>query len=75
MEGELAATIRANLPMIRHIQLADNPGRGEPGTGEINYRYLLRMLDDIGYAGWVGCEYKPRAGTVAGLGWRAEHGV
>ncbi|QGZ40929.1 hydroxypyruvate isomerase [Pseudoduganella flava] len=72
MEGELAATIRAYLPLIRHIQLADNPGRGEPGTGEINYRYLLPLLDDIGYTGWVGCEYKPRAGTVAGLGWIAE---
>jgi len=75
MEGELAATIRANLPLIRHIQLADNPGRGEPGTGEINYRYLLGMLDESGYAGWVGCEYKPRAGSVPGLGWMAEHGL
>jgi len=75
MEGELAATIKANLPLIRHIQLADNPGRCEPGTGEINYRYLLGMLDEIGYAGWVGCEYKPKAGSVQGLGWMAEHGL
>jgi hydroxypyruvate isomerase len=75
MEGELAATIRANLPRIRHIQLADNPGRGEPGTGEINYRYLLGMLDEIGYTGWVGCEYKPRASTGQGLGWLAQHGL
>lgn len=75
MEGELAATIKANLPMIGHIQLADNPGRFEPGTGEINYRYLLGMLDEIGYTGWVGCEYKPKAGTVAGLAWMAEHGL
>jgi len=75
MEGELANTIKANLPMIGHVQLADNPGRNEPGTGEINYRYLFRLLDDIGYAGWIGCEYKPRAGTVAGLGWREAHGV
>jgi len=75
MEGELAATIEANLPMIRHIQLADNPGRGEPGTGEINYRYLLERLDAIGYAGWVGCEYKPRTTTAEGLGWLAEHGI
>ncbi|MDB5774749.1 MAG: hyi [Herbaspirillum sp.] len=73
MEGELAATIKANLPMIKHIQVADNPGRFEPGTGEINYRYLLAMLDEIGYDGWVGCEYKPKAGTVEGLGWRAAH--
>ncbi len=75
MEGELAATIKANLAMIGHIQLADNPGRFEPGTGEINYRYLLGMLDEIGYAGWVGCEYKPKAGTAAGLKWIAEHGL
>ena len=75
MEGELAATIKANQPLIRHIQLADNPGRFEPGTGEINYRYLLGMLDEIGYAGWVGCEYKPRAGSAQGLGWMAEHGL
>jgi hydroxypyruvate isomerase len=75
MEGELAATITANLPMIRHIQLADNPGRNEPGTGEINYRYLLERLDTIGYTGWVGCEYKPRTTTLAGLGWLAQHGI
>jgi hydroxypyruvate isomerase len=75
MEGELAATIKANLPMIKHVQLADNPGRFEPGTGEINYHYLLPMLDEIGYEGWVGCEYKPKAGTVEGLGWRAAHQV
>jgi hydroxypyruvate isomerase len=75
MEGELAATIKANLPMIGHIQLADNPGRFEPGTGEINYRYLFGMLDEIGYDGWIGCEYKPKAGTAAGLKWIAEHGL
>lgn len=75
MEGEIANTIKANRDIIRHIQLADNPGRFEPGTGEINYRYLLKMLDEIGYDGWVGCEYKPKAGTVEGLGWRAAHGV
>src|SRR5450830_1202256 len=75
MEGELAATIKANLPMIKHIQLADNPGRFEPGTGEINYRYLFKMLDEIGYDGWIGCEYKPKAGTVEGLGWRADHQI
>jgi hydroxypyruvate isomerase len=75
MEGELAGTIRNNLDKIGHVQLADNPGRFEPGTGEINYRYLFGMLDEIGYDGWIGCEYKPRAGTVDGLGWRAAHGL
>ena len=73
MEGELAATIKGNLAMIKHIQLADNPGRFEPGTGEINYGYLLAFIDQIGYEGWIGCEYKPKAGTVEGLGWRAAH--
>jgi hydroxypyruvate isomerase len=73
MEGELAATIEANLPLIRHIQLADNPGRNEPGTGEINYRYLLDRIDRIGYAGWIGCEYKPRTTTAAGLDWLAQY--
>ncbi len=75
MEGELANTIKANLSLIRHVQLADNPGRFEPGTGEINYRFLFRHLDEIGYQGWIGCEYKPKAGTVEGLGWRTEHGL
>ena len=53
------ARIEANLPRIAHIQLADNPGRHEPGTGEINYPFLFGHLDEIGYAGWIGCEYKP----------------
>lgn len=75
MEGEITATIKKHQAKIKHIQLADNPGRFEPGTGEINYRYLFRMLDEIGYDGWIGCEYKPKAGTAEGLGWRAEHGV
>jgi hydroxypyruvate isomerase len=75
MEGELAGTIRNYLAMIKHVQLADNPGRFEPGTGEINYRYLFGMLDEIGYEGWIGCEYKPRAGTLEGLRWRDAHGV
>ncbi|MDM0115847.1 hydroxypyruvate isomerase [Variovorax sp. J22R133] len=70
MEGELAATLQKNLSRIGHIQLADNPGRGEPGTGEINYPWLFRHIDAIGYTGWIGCEYKPRGTTVEGLGWR-----
>jgi hydroxypyruvate isomerase len=75
MEGEIAATLKARLPQIRHVQLADNPGRNEPGTGELNYAFLFQWLDEIGYTGWVGCEYKPRAGTEAGLGWRDRFGV
>ncbi|AMO23210.1 hydroxypyruvate isomerase [Ramlibacter solisilvae] len=69
MEGELAATIERHLPRIAHIQLADNPGRHEPGSGEINYDFLFRHIDRLGYDGWIGCEYKPAAGTEAGLGW------
>jgi hydroxypyruvate isomerase len=70
MEGELAATLQKHLARIGHIQLADNPGRNEPGSGEINYAFLFAHLDRIGYAGWVGCEYKPATTTEAGLGWR-----
>ncbi|MBI1905541.1 MAG: hydroxypyruvate isomerase [Rhodocyclales bacterium] len=69
MEGELANTIARHLPRIAHMQLADNPGRHEPGTGEINYPFLFAHIDRLGYDGWIGCEYKPAADTVAGLGW------
>jgi hydroxypyruvate isomerase len=69
MEGDLAPTIQRSLGKIAHIQLADNPGRNEPGTGEINYPFLFGFIDRLGYNGWIGCEYKPRAGTVEGLGW------
>jgi hydroxypyruvate isomerase len=70
MEGELATTVERHLARIAHIQIADNPGRNEPGTGEINFAFLFRHLDRIGYGGWVGCEYKPATTTEAGLGWR-----
>jgi hydroxypyruvate isomerase len=69
MEGDLARTIEANLALIPHMQLADNPGRHEPGTGEINYPFLFEHIDRIGYRGWIGCEYKPKAATDDGLGW------
>ena len=68
-EGELAATMSKYLPRIGHIQVADNPGRNEPGTGEINYPFLFQHLDRIGYRGFLGCEYKPAGTTEAGLGW------
>jgi hydroxypyruvate isomerase len=71
MEGDLATTLERNVSRIGHVQIADNPGRHEPGTGEIAYDFLLPHLDRIGYRGWVGCEYRPAAGTVAGLGWLA----
>jgi len=71
MEGDLARTLETYLPSIGHIQIADNPGRHEPGTGEINYGYLLRLLDELGYAGYVGCEYRPSGTTEESFGWMA----
>ena len=68
-EGELAATMQKHLAKIGHMQLADNPGRNEPGSGEINYPFLFAHIDRIGYKGHVGCEYKPAGNTEAGLGW------
>ena len=69
MEGDLAPTIEKHLSHIAHMQLADTPGRHEPGTGEINYEFLFRHIDKVGYQGWIGCEYRPAAATEAGLGW------
>ena len=69
MEGDLAPTMERLLPKIAHMQLADTPGRHEPGTGEINYGFLFAHLDRIGYTGWIGCEYMPASGTLEGLGW------
>jgi hydroxypyruvate isomerase len=69
MQGDIARTIEAELGQIGHTQLADNPGRHEPGTGEINFPFLFARLDALGYPGWVGCEYKPRITTEAGLHW------
>ena len=71
MEGELIATMQKQLARIGHIQLADNPGRNEPGTGEIAYDRVFAALDRMGYAGWIGCEYKPATSTEAGLAWLA----
>jgi len=69
MEGNLAETLERLLPRIGHIQLADVPGRHEPGSGEINFDFLLRHIDRIGYSGWIGCEYNPLGDTLEGLKW------
>ncbi len=69
MEGDLTETVRIHLGAIGHIQVADNPGRHEPGTGEINFTNLFRFIDEAGYPGFIGCEYKPQALTEDGLGW------
>jgi hydroxypyruvate isomerase len=73
-EGEIAATLQKHLARIGHVQIADNPGRHEPGTGELNWDFLFAHLDRIGYRGQVGAEYIPAAGTEAGLGWLKRHG-
>ena len=69
MEGNLTKTIRDNLSHIAHIQVADTPGRHEPGTGEINYFNLFHFIDETGYDGWIGCEYNPTETTEASLEW------
>ena len=68
-EGNLTDTIVKNLEFIRHVQIADSPGRHEPGTGEINYRFVLDALADAGFNGWVGLEYVPLTDTTASLIW------
>jgi len=69
VEGDLAMKLRKYIAGVGHIQIAGVPERHEPDLGEINYPYLFGLMDELGYAGWVGCEYRPRAGTSAGLGW------
>lgn len=75
MEGDLVDTFRTCLADIGHIQIANPPDRFEPDSGEINYAYLFDVIDGSDYDGWLGCEYKPRAGTVAGLGWAKAYGI
>jgi len=72
-QGDLVETFKRLFDRIGHVQIADNPGRNEPGTGEIAYGFVLSELDRLGYAGWVGCEYKPRTTTTEGLGWMAPY--
>jgi hydroxypyruvate isomerase len=71
MEGDLSMTLQKHLAQIAHIQIADPPARNEPGTGEINFTNIFRLLDKLGYKGWIGCEYKPAGKTTDGLGWRS----
>jgi hydroxypyruvate isomerase len=74
-EGDVAMAIEEFGPLARHYQVANPPDRGEPDQGELNHRWLFELIDRSGYAGWVGCEYKPRRGTVEGLKWAAACGV
>ena len=75
MEGDLAHRIRALAGHYPHVQIAGNPGRNEPDIGEINYPYLFDLFDELGYSGWIGCEYRPRGETRAGLGWARRYGI
>jgi 2-dehydrotetronate isomerase len=75
MEGDLAPKIRALAGRYPHVQIAGTPGRHEPDVGEINYPYLFDLFDEIGYAGWIGCEYRPKCDTLAGLAWAKKYGI
>jgi hydroxypyruvate isomerase len=75
MQGDLAHHIQALAGRYPHIQIAGNPGRHEPDVGEINYPFLFDLLDEIGYSGWIGCEYRPEGETRAGLGWATRYGI
>ena len=74
-DGDVAVAIKEYAALTRHYQIANPPDRGEPDEGDLNYRWLLQQIDASGYKGWVGCEYKPRRGTVEGLKWAAACGV
>jgi hydroxypyruvate isomerase len=74
MQGNLAATIADRISQIGHVQIADSPARNEPGTGEINFPFVLQTLDDAGYDGWVSLEYRPRENTGTSLRWLTEMG-
>jgi hydroxypyruvate isomerase len=75
MEGDLAHRIQTLAGHYPHVQIAGNPGRHEPDSGEINYAFLFDLFDEIGYSGWIGCEYRPKAETRAGLGWAKRYGI
>jgi hydroxypyruvate isomerase len=73
VEGDIATKLRRYLPHVAHVQIAGVPDRHEPDRSELDYTFILPLLDDLGYGGWVGCEYRPANGTVAGLGWMARY--
>jgi hydroxypyruvate isomerase len=68
-EGDVTKRMEQHMPLIAHMQIADVPARNEPGTGEIGWEFVFRRMDELGYRGWVGCEYRPKGETDAGLGW------
>jgi hydroxypyruvate isomerase len=74
-QGDVTTRLAALMPAIDHMQLADVPGRHEPGTGEIGWEFIFRRIDELGYTGWIGCEYAPLGDTAEGLAWRRRYGV
>jgi hydroxypyruvate isomerase len=74
-EGDITKRMEQFMPVIAHMQIADVPARNEPGTGEIGWRYVFHRIDELGYQGWVGCEYRPAGDTASGLGWRERFDV
>jgi hydroxypyruvate isomerase len=72
-EGDIVKRVEKHLPLIAHMQVADNPGRNEPGTGEVNWPFVFARIDALGFRGWIGCEYRPAGETLAGLGWFAPY--
>ena len=74
-EGDVVKRVEKHLPLIAHMQVADTPGRHEPGTGEVNWPFVFKTIDALGFRGWIGCEYRPAGDTVAGLAWRKRFGV
>lgn len=75
VEGDVATKIRDNFKHIRHFQIAGVPDRHEPDQGEVNYPYLFKVIDELGYDGWIGCEYRPKGETAEGLGWARDYGI
>jgi hydroxypyruvate isomerase len=75
VSGDLVRRLEAHLPLIGHVQVAAVPSRAEPDEGEVNYREIFATLDRLGYAGFVGCEYRPRGRTEEGLGWARPYGI
>ncbi|MGE0718734.1 MAG: 2-oxo-tetronate isomerase [Alphaproteobacteria bacterium] len=75
MEGDLARKVEKLAGRYPHVQIAGNPGRNEPDVGEVNFPFVFDTFDRIGYRGWIGCEYRPRTTTEAGLGWAAPYGI
>jgi hydroxypyruvate isomerase len=72
-EGDVVKRVERHLPLIAHMQVADTPGRHEPGTGEVNWPFVFKTIDALGFRGWIGCEYRPAGETLAGLSWFAPY--